>query len=195
MSAHETQAIPAARAAEALASTPHVGRSVAHEAAELHVTGAALYTDDLAVRTGGVLAAWPVCAPHASAWLDHLDTSPALAVPGVVRVLTAADVPGTNDTGPSRLDEPFFPRASGRGATPPAPLPDAAATAASVPPSNYRPVLAGYRAAPSDVDAMPWRQANDQAAAIGGWRAYAREAQPPQPAASGAAAPAGRGAR
>lgn len=82
-----------------------------------------------------------------------------------------------------------------RGATPPASLPDPAAPAASVPPSNYRPVLAGYRAAPSDVDAMPWRQANDQAAAIGGWRAYAREAQPPQPAASGAAAPAGRGAR
>jgi xanthine dehydrogenase large subunit len=112
VSAHETKTLTAARTAEALASTPHVGRSVTHEAAELHVTGAALYTDDLAVRDRGALAGWPVCAPHASAWLDHLDVSPALAVPGVVRVLTAADVPGTNDTGPSRLDEPLFPRPS-----------------------------------------------------------------------------------
>jgi xanthine dehydrogenase large subunit len=90
VSAHETKTLTAARTAEALASTPHVGRSVTHEAAELHVTGAALYTDDLAVRDRGALAGWPVCAPHASAWLDHLDVSPALAVPGVVRVLTAA---------------------------------------------------------------------------------------------------------
>jgi xanthine dehydrogenase large subunit len=112
MTAHETTSVPAARAAEALASAPHVGRSVAHESADLHVTGAALYTDDLALRARGALAAWPVCAPHAAAWLDHLDVAPALALPGVVRVLTAADVPGTNDTGPSRLDEPLFPRAS-----------------------------------------------------------------------------------
>ncbi len=37
-----------------------------------------------------------------------LDTAPALAVPGVVRVLTAADVPGVNDAG-VKHDEPLFP--------------------------------------------------------------------------------------
>ena len=79
-------------------------------------------------------------------------------------------------------------------AAPPASPPDPASPGASVPALSYRPVLAGYRAWPDDK-ATPWRQANEQAAAIGGWRAYAREAQPPQPAASGAAAPAGRGAR
>ena len=37
-----------------------------------------------------------------------LRTDPALAVPGVVRVLTAADVPGVNDAG-VKHDEPLFP--------------------------------------------------------------------------------------
>ena len=39
-----------------------VGRSVSHESAGDHVTGAALYTDDLAVRTHGILHAYPVQA-------------------------------------------------------------------------------------------------------------------------------------
>lgn len=97
---------------------PHVGRAVAHESAEAHVTGKALYTDDLAVRTTGILSAWPVCAPWAHAWLDALDIAPALEEPGVCRVLTAADVPGTNDTGPSRRDEPLFPRPPADGSDP-----------------------------------------------------------------------------
>ncbi|MDQ3033775.1 MAG: xanthine dehydrogenase molybdopterin binding subunit [Myxococcota bacterium] len=87
-----------------------VGRAIAHESAEGHVTGAALYTDDLATRTAGVLSAWPVMSPHAHAWLDRLDVAPAVDVPGVVKVLTIADVPGENDTGASRRDEPLFPR-------------------------------------------------------------------------------------
>ena len=43
---------------------PVVGRSVAHESAALHVTGRAMYTDDLAVETMGVLTAWPVQSTH-----------------------------------------------------------------------------------------------------------------------------------
>ncbi|WP_447925233.1 xanthine dehydrogenase molybdopterin binding subunit [Georgenia muralis] len=87
---------------------PVVGVSVPHESAELHVTGAALYTDDLVVRTAGVLHAWPVQAPHAHARVMSLDTSGATTVPGVVRVLTGADVPGVNDAG-VKGDEPLFP--------------------------------------------------------------------------------------
>jgi xanthine dehydrogenase large subunit len=87
-----------------------VGRPIPHESAEAHVSGAALYTDDLAPRMTGVLHAWPVMAPHAHALVDRVDVTAALAVPGVVRVLTAADVPGENDTGASRRDEPLFPR-------------------------------------------------------------------------------------
>ena len=85
-----------------------VGRPLPHESAALHVTGAALYTDDLTVRTHGILHAHPVQAPHAHARVTRLHTAPALEVPGVVRVLTAADVPGVNDGG-VKHDEPLFP--------------------------------------------------------------------------------------
>ena len=46
---------------------PVVGEPLPHESAALHVTGEALYTDDLAVRTHGILHAHPVQAPHAHA--------------------------------------------------------------------------------------------------------------------------------
>ena len=42
-------------------------------------------------------------------WSRDLDASPALAEPGVVTVLTQADVPGEGDTGANRHDEPLFP--------------------------------------------------------------------------------------
>ena len=95
-----------------------VGVPVAHESAHLHVTGEALYTDDLGARHPNALHAWPVCAPHAHAWLDSLDVEGALHVRGVVRVLTARDVPGMNDTGAARHDEPLFPRAPYEGERP-----------------------------------------------------------------------------
>src|SRR6476469_4140431 len=85
-----------------------VGQPIPHESAALHVTGSALYTDDLATRTHGLLHAHPVQAPHAHARVTRLDAVPALAVAGVVRVLTAADVPGVNDAG-VKHDEPLFP--------------------------------------------------------------------------------------
>ena len=82
----------------------HVGAPVAHESASAHVTGEARYTDDLLARFPGVLHAWPVMAPHAHAHVRTLDVSAAAASPGVVRVLTADDVPGEGDTGPTRHD-------------------------------------------------------------------------------------------
>jgi xanthine dehydrogenase large subunit len=86
------------------------GRPVPHESAHGHVTGGALYTDDLVSRFPALLHAWPVLAPHAHARLTSLDVAPALEQPGVVTTLTAADVPGEGDSGPSRHDEPLFPR-------------------------------------------------------------------------------------
>ncbi|WP_248580077.1 xanthine dehydrogenase molybdopterin binding subunit [Nocardioides sp. InS609-2] len=85
-----------------------IGRAIPHESAALHVTGQALYTDDLVVRTKDCLHAWPVQATQAKARITRLDVDPAYAVPGVVRVLTAADVPGVNDAG-VKHDEPLFP--------------------------------------------------------------------------------------
>src|SRR5579884_1834688 len=87
---------------------PAVGIAVPHESAVLHVTGAALYTDDLIYRTKDLLHAYPVQTSYAHARITALNIAPALAVPGVVRVLTAADVPGINDAG-EKHDEPLFP--------------------------------------------------------------------------------------
>lgn len=86
---------------------PIVGNRAAHESAALHVTGAAMYTDDLAAQTAGVLTAWPVQSTNAHAKVA-VDISGAYQVPGVVRVLTADDVPGINDAG-IKHDEPLFP--------------------------------------------------------------------------------------
>ena len=86
------------------------GRALPHESARGHVTGDALYTDDIIGRFPRALHAWPVMAPHAHALVTSLDASPALSEPGVVTTLTGEDVPGEGDTGPSRHDEPLFPR-------------------------------------------------------------------------------------
>jgi xanthine dehydrogenase large subunit len=85
------------------------GAPMPHESARAHVTGDAMYVDDLCGRYPHLLHAWPVCAPHAHARVIGLDTSPALDEPGVVTVLTLADVPGEGDSGANRHDEPLFP--------------------------------------------------------------------------------------
>jgi xanthine dehydrogenase large subunit len=80
-----------------------------HESARGHVTGEALYTDDLLNQFPGILHAWPVMALIAHARLSVLDVQPALSEPGVFTTLTAEDVPGEGDTGANRRDEPLFP--------------------------------------------------------------------------------------
>ena len=76
-----------------------------HESARLHVTGQAIYVDD---QTNGMLEVWPVCAPHARARILHCDVAAARAMPGVRTVLFAEDVPGVNDVGVVRPDEPLL---------------------------------------------------------------------------------------
>ena len=58
---------------------PSVGVPMPHESAALHVTGAALYTDDLVHRTKDVLHAYPVQVMSAHARILALNTAPALA--------------------------------------------------------------------------------------------------------------------
>jgi xanthine dehydrogenase large subunit len=81
-----------------------------HESADLHVSGEALYTHDIALRDARALHAWPVQSAHAHARIRGIETSRALGLPGVHAVLTARDVPGINDVGPVRRDEPLFPQ-------------------------------------------------------------------------------------
>jgi xanthine dehydrogenase large subunit len=87
----------------------HVGAHHTHESARDHVTGQARYVDDLWPRAAGCVHAWPVCVPHAHARVLGVDAARALGAPGVCCVLGAADVPGVNDVGPVRRDEPLFP--------------------------------------------------------------------------------------
>lgn len=87
---------------------PIVGEPHYHESAFDHVTGRALYTDDLGGRLTGLLHAYPVQSTIAHATLKSVVTSGAYEVPGVVRVITAQDIPGTNDQG-AKHDEPMLP--------------------------------------------------------------------------------------
>ena len=81
-------------------------RALRHESAVGHVTGRALYTDDTAQKRP-MLELWPVCSPHAHALIRRRDATAALAMPGVVAVLMAEDIPGHNNVG-TMHDEPLF---------------------------------------------------------------------------------------
>jgi xanthine dehydrogenase large subunit len=83
------------------------GAPIAHDSAQLHVTGQARYTDDIPEPTGTLHAAIGV-SPIAHGRLNGIDLSAVRSVPGVVCVLTAADVPGVNDVGPIQHDDPIF---------------------------------------------------------------------------------------
>ncbi|HMN34338.1 MAG TPA: xanthine dehydrogenase molybdopterin binding subunit [Chiayiivirga sp.] len=78
-----------------------------HESAGGHVTGRAIYTDEQHPPQG-LLSVWPVTSPHAHARVLRIDVAQALAVPGVATVLTAADIPGENDSGTILHDEPVI---------------------------------------------------------------------------------------
>jgi len=82
--------------------------TIRHDSAIGHVTGTAIYTDEQHAPLG-LLELAPVQAPHAHARIVSLDVREARAMPGVHAVLTAADIPGENDTGPILHDEPLIP--------------------------------------------------------------------------------------
>lgn len=78
-----------------------------HESAHKHVTGEAMYVDDLAFGKN-MLEVWPVCSTHARAKILKRDATAARAMPGIRAVLMAEDVPGLNDVGTKR-DEALLP--------------------------------------------------------------------------------------
>ena len=84
----------------------------------------------------------------------------------------------------------FAVQAQGTGspAAAPATRPDPLDAKASVPTLTYRSSFSRYRGM-SDDKPLSWREANDAVARIGGWRAYAREAQQPEATPSKADAP------
>ncbi|TDI60181.1 MAG: hypothetical protein E2O93_00005, partial [Alphaproteobacteria bacterium] len=80
---------------------------LAHDSARKHVSGEALYIDDLA-EPAGLLHLHPVLSTRPRARVVSLDISAAIACEGVVTVLTADDVPGTNDFGHEGLDDDWI---------------------------------------------------------------------------------------
>ena len=79
--------------------------AVRHDSAVGHVTGEARYLDDIP-NVPGTLETALVLSPHGHARIRHVDLSRALAAPGVIAAITAADIPGRNDIAPIRSDEP-----------------------------------------------------------------------------------------
>jgi len=84
-----------------------VGAALPHESAHLHVAGAAPYVDDLPELAGTLHAALGL-SPVAHGRLVAVDRERIAAMPGVIAVLVATDIPGANDCGPVVHDDPIL---------------------------------------------------------------------------------------
>src|ERR1700761_5789080 len=84
-----------------------VGISRPHESAGLHVAGEATYIDDIRELAGTLHCALGL-SPVAAGRLKSVDLDLIRAQPGVVAVLSAADIPGSNDCGSIIHDDPIL---------------------------------------------------------------------------------------
>ena len=84
-----------------------VHRGWRHDSAEKHVTGRAVYIDDMP-PVPGTQEIWLATSPHPHARILSIDCAAARAVPGVSAVVTAADIPGVNDIAPIFSGEPIL---------------------------------------------------------------------------------------
>ena len=84
-----------------------LSKPIAHDSAARHVSGEALYVDDLPTPARTLHAAIGQAAP-AHATIRSLDLSKVRAANGVVAVLTADDIPGENDVGPVFPGDPLL---------------------------------------------------------------------------------------
>jgi xanthine dehydrogenase large subunit len=84
-----------------------IGEPLAHDSAHLHVTGKALYCDDIALPAATLYAAFGISSiSHGR--IRELDLAPVMATPGVVAVVRSADIPGENNYGGAVHDDPIF---------------------------------------------------------------------------------------
>ncbi len=87
---------------------PVIGTSLAHDSAEKHVSGRALYIDDMPESPGLLHLAFGL-SDHAHARIVSMDLSAVRSAPGVVVVVTAEDISAKNDVSPLGLgDDPLF---------------------------------------------------------------------------------------
>ena len=91
-------------------ATDTVGLELAHDSAELHVQGTAIYIDDMR-EPEGTLHVAPGYAPEGTKGrIASCDLAAVRSFPGVVAVLTSKDIPGVNDCSPARAmrDDPIL---------------------------------------------------------------------------------------
>ena len=79
-----------------------------HDSARLHVRGLAPYIDDLREGPRACCTSPSAARTRRPESCSASTSSPCAPAPGVVAVLTAADIPGANDIAPSFKDEPLF---------------------------------------------------------------------------------------
>jgi xanthine dehydrogenase large subunit len=84
-----------------------VRRAMVHDSAERHVSGRALYVDDIP-ELPGTLNIYVAMSERPHARVVSLDVAAVRDTPGVACVLTAADIPGENDASPVFHDDPVF---------------------------------------------------------------------------------------
>ncbi|MDD9741353.1 xanthine dehydrogenase molybdopterin binding subunit [Marinovum sp. SP66] len=84
-----------------------VARPLPHDAAALHVTGAARYVDDIPTPRGTLHLAFGL-SQIARGRITAMDLAQVRALPGVIAVLSADDLPFANDVSPSIHDEPLL---------------------------------------------------------------------------------------
>ncbi|AYR19763.1 xanthine dehydrogenase molybdopterin binding subunit [Alcaligenes faecalis] len=89
------------------ATAQRVGVSFLHESADLHVSGTATYTDDLPELQGTAHIALGL-SEKAHARLLKVDLDAVRQAPGVIAVLTVADIPAANNCGPILHDDPIL---------------------------------------------------------------------------------------
>src|SRR5688572_13675666 len=82
-----------------------VRNPIAHDSAARHVSGEAIYVDDIP-ELPGTLQIYIGMSQRAHARLVSLDVSAVGQAPGVACVLTAVDIPGENDASPVFHDDP-----------------------------------------------------------------------------------------
>ena len=85
-----------------------VGLALAHDSAARHVRGSAAYVDDLPEPAGTLHVAPGHAGAAARGAIRSIDLDAVRASPGVVAVLTAADIPGANDCSPAFGDDPIL---------------------------------------------------------------------------------------
>ncbi|MGQ0611694.1 MAG: xanthine dehydrogenase molybdopterin binding subunit [Paracoccaceae bacterium] len=84
-----------------------IGAPLPHDSAPLHVTGQARYLDDIPLPAGALHLAFGL-STLAHAEIRSIDLTAVRATPGVVLVLSAADLPDMPDCSPSAHDEPLL---------------------------------------------------------------------------------------